>query len=98
MVYNCILQLHSIFGEMPSCLVTASPSIIFCKARLDTSVLRFACLHSIYITKVVTNNKIIAVTNRKTSLVKLLRKNVLLGNTGSYVECLSFKYKNSFLL
>ena len=71
-VYHCILQVHSTFGEMPSCMVTVPTSFICCKARLDTSILSFACLHSMWITKIVANNEIITVTNRKTSIVKLL--------------------------
>ena len=78
MLYHCILQVHSIFGKMPSCLVTALTSFICCKARLVISILSFMCLHSMYFTKVVSNSEIIAVKNRKTSIVKLLKKNFLL--------------------
>ena len=53
MVYHCTLQAHSIFGQMPSCLVAAPTSFICCKPRLDTSILSFRCLHSMYITKAV---------------------------------------------
>ena len=65
LVYYCILQIHSIFGMITSCLGTAPTSFIYCKARLVTKVLRFMCLHSVYITMVVTNIEIIAVINRK---------------------------------
>ena len=41
------------------------------------------CLHSIYIAMVVATSKIIAVTNRKISTVKLLEKKSLLGSSKS---------------
>ena len=64
MVYHCILQVHSIFGKISSCLVAAPTSFICCKARLVTTVLS---LHNMSITKVLTNSEIIAAVNRKTS-------------------------------
>ena len=84
MVYHCILQAHSIYGKMSSCLVDAPTSFICCKARQVTRVFSFTHLHNMYITKVVTNNEIITATNRKTSVVKLLQKEFLLGNSESY--------------
>ena len=70
-VYHCILQVHSIFGAemILSCLATTPNSFICCKARLVTRDLSFMYLHSIYITIVVTNIKIIAVTKRKMSTI-----------------------------
>ena len=71
MVYHCILPVHSIpcTIEACSCLGTMPTSFICCKARLVTRDLSFMCLHSIYITMVVTTNEIIALTNRKVSTV-----------------------------
>ena len=65
-VYHCILQ-YSIFGAKVILfyLATTPTYFICCKARLVTRILSFMCLHSIYMTYVVTNNEIIAVTNRK---------------------------------
>ena len=96
MVYHCILQVHSIFSKISSCLVAAPTSFICCKARLVTRVLSFMCLHNMCITKVVTKSKIITATNRKTSLVKLLKKEFLLGNFEVILICLSFKSKSHF--
>ena len=84
-MYHCNLQVHSIFGKMSSCPCTAPSSFNYCKARLATSILCSMCLHSIYITKVVTNIEIISATYRKTSIVKLLKKEFLLGNSKSVV-------------
>ena len=63
-VYPSILQAHSINCDV-SCVATSPTSFICCKARLVTKVLSLLCLHSIDITNIVTNNEIIAVTNRK---------------------------------
>ena len=75
-VYHCILQAHSIFDQMSSCPFTAPTSFICCKARLVTRVLSFLYLHSMYNTKVLTKIEIITTMNRKTSVVKLLKKGV----------------------
>ena len=66
-MYHCVLQLHSILSTkvIPFCLVTTPTSFIGCKARLVSHVLSFMCLHNIYMTVVITNNEIIAVTNIK---------------------------------
>ena len=66
-MYYCVFQVHSIFGAnvIPSCLVSTPTSFMCCKTRPVTKALSFVCLHSIYITIVVTYIKIIAVTNRK---------------------------------
>ena len=77
-VYHCILQVHSTSGRMFSFLVTAPTIFICCKERLITRVLSFMCLHNMYITKVATKIEIITATNRKTSVVKLLKKEFLL--------------------
>ena len=66
-VHHCSLQAHSI--EMYSCLDITFASPICCKAILVTNDFNFECLHTIYTTIAVTTNDIIAVTNRKTSLV-----------------------------
>ena len=97
-VYHCSLQAHSISGKMSSWWVTAPTSFICCKSRLVTIVLSFMCLHNMYITKVVTSIEIIAAMNRKISVVKLLKKESLLGISKFVVICLSFKYKISFFL
>ena len=70
-VYYCILQVHSISCviETCSCLVTVPTSLICCKARLVTEDFNFVCLHIIYIIIYVTTNEVIAVTNRKMSVV-----------------------------
>ena len=60
-------------------------------------VLSFMYLHSIYITMNVTNNEIIAVTNRHNSIVYLLKKKFLLGISDSVMVCLSCKSKIFFL-
>ena len=76
-VYHWILHVHSISCniEISSCLVTAPTSFISCKARLVTNNFNLVCLYIINKTNVVTNKKIIAVTNRKTSTVQLLKRN-----------------------
>ena len=81
--YHSILQVHSISCtvETLSWLATLPTSFIRGKARLVTRDFHFMCLHSIYITMVVTTNGIIAVTNRKMTMVKLLNKKVLLGKS-----------------
>ena len=56
-------------GLIFSCVDTIPTSFICCKARLATKVISFLCLHNIYMTNVVTSNKIIAVTKRKTSKI-----------------------------
>ena len=96
--YHCNLQVHFISDEMSSCLVTAHTSFICCNARLVTRVLSYMCLHNMYNTKVVTNIEIITATNRKTSVVRLLKKEFLLGNSRFIVICLSFKSKIYFFL
>ena len=96
MVYHCILQVHSILSMISSCLVTAPTSFICCKARLATSVLSFMCLHTMYTTKVITNNEIITVTNRKTFIMKLFKNKFLLGKSESVLVSLSVKYKFPF--
>ena len=70
-VYHWILQVHSIscITETCSCLVTASTSPNCCKVRLVTIDFNLVCLHIMYRTIDVTINKIIAVTNRKMSIV-----------------------------
>ena len=70
-VYHFILQVHSIsyIIEICSCLDTTSAHLICCKAILVTRDFNFVCLHTIYITTVVTTNDIIAVKNRKTSII-----------------------------
>ena len=90
-VYHCILQVHSIFGKMSSCPFTAPTSFICCKVRLE-----FVCLHNMYNTKVVTKIDIITAMKRKTSVVKLLKKEFLLVNSKFKVICLSFISKISF--
>ena len=77
--YHSILQVHSIFGTMPSHLVTAPTSFICCKAKLDTSILSFMCLHSMYIIKVVTNSEIVTVTNRKNTYSESVEKGIFVG-------------------
>ena len=81
MVYHCSLQLHSIscIGQVRSCLVTASTSVICFKARLVTNNLNLVCLHFINGTTEVTNNKIIAVTNRKTFSI-IIQKGIFLSH------------------
>ena len=70
-VYHCVLQVHSIscITEMFSCLDTASAPLICCKVTLVTRDFTFVCLHTIYMTIVVTTNNIIAVINSKTSFI-----------------------------
>ena len=70
-VYHWILQVHSISSNIKicSCLVTEPTSLICCKVRLVSNDFNLVCLHIINITTAVTNNEIIAVTNRKTSTV-----------------------------
>ena len=81
MVYHCILQVHSVFGKTYPCLVTAPTSFICCAGRLVTRDLNFMCLHNMYITKGVTKSEIIATMKRKISVVKLLKREFLLGNS-----------------
>ena len=97
-VYHCILQVHSNLcaGLIFTYVATALTSFICCKARLATKVLSFFYLHIIFITIVVTSSEIIAVTNRKTSKIQLLKKKFLLGNSNSVSVCLSCKSKISF--
>ena len=68
--------LHSVLTSV--CVVTAPTSFTCCKARLDTDVLSFLCLHKRYIAKVVTISDITAVMNRKISTIYLLEKKYLL--------------------
>ena len=98
-MYHCILQVHSISCTKVthSCLATALTSFICCKARLVTRDLSFMCLHIIYMTIVVTTNKIIALKSRKLSTVELLKKTFLLGNSISLLVCLFCKLKISYL-
>ena len=73
------------------------PTSFIChKARLATRDIGFMCLHSIYMTMVVTTSEIIAVTNRKMPIVGLLKKKFFLHNSKSLI-CLSCKSKISFL-
>ena len=69
-VYHWILQVHSISckAEICFCLVIVPTSLICCKARLVTNDFNLVCLHIINKTTVITNNKIIAVTNKKKHL------------------------------
>ena len=94
-MYHWSLQVHSIYCNV-SCVATTPTSFMCCKARLATKVLSFICLHSIEITNIITNNEIIAVTNRKTFKVKLSKKTFLLGDSNSVMVCLSCKSKISF--
>ena len=66
-VYHWILQVHSIscITETGSCLVTASTSLNCCKVRLVTKAFNLVCLHIMNRAIAVTNNEIMAVTNRK---------------------------------
>ena len=70
-VYHWILQVHSIscIVEIDSCLVTASTSLICCKARLVTNDFNLVWLHIINRTTKVTNNKIIAVIKTEKHLL-----------------------------
>ena len=70
-VYHWILQVQSIsfVKETCCCLVTASTSLICCRVRLVTKDFNLACLHIMYKTIDVNTNKILAVTNRKMSIV-----------------------------
>ena len=94
-VYHCILQVPSIYHNV-SCVATAPSSFLCCEARLATSILSFMCLPIMCMTNIVTSNKIIAVTNRKTLKIKLSKKESLLGNYNSILVCLSGKPKFSF--
>ena len=70
-VYHWILQVHSIscIIETCSCLVTASTSLNCCKTRLVIHDFNLVHLHIINTTIEVTTNEVIAVTNRKMSIV-----------------------------
>ena len=70
-VYPWISQVHSTLCviETCSCLATMPTSLICCKATLVNTDFYFVGLHIIYITVDVTTNEIIAVTNRKTSMM-----------------------------
>ena len=70
-VYHWILQVHSAscITETCSYLVTASTSPYYYKARLITKDFNLACLHIMYRIIEVTANEIMAVTNRKMSIV-----------------------------
>ena len=72
-VYHWILHVHSISCKIEKCpcLVTVPTSFICCKARLVTNYFNLVCLHILNKTTIVTNNKIIAATNRKISTVCL---------------------------
>ena len=70
-VYHWTLQVHSVSCIVEACssLVTVSTSLNCCKVRLVTKDFNLACLHIMYRTIDVTTNEIIAVTNRKMSIV-----------------------------
>ena len=70
-VHHWIFQVHSISGIIETCshLVTASTSLNCCKVRLVTKDFNIACLHIMYKTIDATTNKIMTITNRKTSIV-----------------------------
>ena len=70
-VYHWVLHGYSISCviETCSCLVTTPTSLICCKARLVTKDFNLVCLHIMYKTIDLTTNEMIAVTNRKTSIV-----------------------------
>ena len=70
-VYNWILQVHSISCIVETCfsLVTMSNSLNCCKARLVTKDFNLVCLHIMNRTIEVTTNEKIAVTNRKISIL-----------------------------
>ena len=67
-VYHSLRSISCII-ETCLCLASVPTSLICCKAKLATKDFNFVCLHIIYITIDVTTNKIIAVTNRKRSVV-----------------------------
>ena len=69
--YHWSLQVHSIscIIKTCSCLITASTSLNYCKARLVTNDFNLVCLHIINRIFDVTNNVIITVTNSKMSTV-----------------------------
>ena len=99
-VYHRILKVHSTSCviEACSCVATVPTFLICCKARLVTKDFNFVCLHITYITIDVTTNGIIAVTNRKMSIVYLLKKEFLLAKSKPLLLlCLSCKSKISFL-
>ena len=66
-VYPCVLQVHAILcaGLIFTYVATTPTSFICCKAKLTPKVLTFLCLHSIFMTIVVTSNGIIAVKTGK---------------------------------
>ena len=70
-VCHWILKVHSIsyIVKICSCLVTVSTSLNGCKARLVTRDFNLVCLHIMKRTIEVITTKIMAVTNRKTSIV-----------------------------
>ena len=70
-VYHWILEVHSIscIVKTCSCLVTATISLNYIKARLVTRDIYLACLHTMNRHSEVATNKIMTVANRKMSIV-----------------------------
>ena len=92
-VYHCILQVHSIFCKMSSCSVTAPTSFICWLLEFWVS-----CVCTICTIPKFNQNGNYDINEQKTSKVKLLKKEFLLGNSRFIVGCLSFKSKISFFL
>ena len=84
-VYHWILQvpLISYIIETCSCLVTVYTSCNCCKAIWESNDFNWVCLHIIN----ETNNEIIAVTNRKTYTMLLLKKGIYVANSKSLILC-----------
>ena len=72
-VYYCILQVPLIYHNVSS-VATAPSSFVCCESILATSILSFMHLPIIYMTNIVTSNKIIAVTNTKNIKNKIIIK------------------------
>ena len=72
-VYHRILQVHSMSCVIEKCffLVTPPTCLIYCKTRLVTKYFNLVCLNILHVNKTtdVITNEIIAVINRKTSIV-----------------------------
>ena len=79
-------------------IVVVLTSFTFCSAILTTSALNLLCLHSKYNIINVVIVEIIATVNMNMSMIKLLVKKLLLGDSisVSLIACLSFKSKISF--
>ena len=79
------ISVMSQIGMISYFLVTTTTSFFAVKQDWLLAFLSFMCLHSMYITKIITNSEIITGTNRKkTSIVKLLKKKFFYANLSPY--------------